>query len=138
MRRHSGPNAKSGALGIMRGVDSVTRDGDTVIFTMKDANADFYPLTDYHLLIQPNGGVDNPKAAIGTGPYKLVNNEPGVRTTMERFAKLLGRQVAGLGRPDRVHGAQRQHGAQRRAAERPACIINRGAQRSSCSRRCLA
>ncbi len=86
MRRHSGPEAKSGALGIMRGVESVSRDGDSVIFTMKDANADFpYLLTDYHLLIQPNGGVDNPKAAIGTGPYKMVNQEPGVRTIMERF-----------------------------------------------------
>ena len=85
MRRHSGPDAKSGALGIMRGVDSVTRDGDTVIFTMKDSNADFpYLLTDYHLLIQPNGGVDNPRAAIGTGPYKMGAFEPGVRTVMER------------------------------------------------------
>jgi peptide/nickel transport system substrate-binding protein len=85
MRRHSGPDAKSGALGIMRGVDSVTRDGDTVIFTMKDANADFpYLLTDYHLLIQPGGGVDNPRAAIGTGPYKMGSFEPGVRTVLER------------------------------------------------------
>lgn len=87
MRRHSGPDTKSGALGIMRGVDSVTRDGDSVIFTMKDSNADFpYLLTDYHLLIQPGGGVDNPKAAIGTGPYKIVTNEPGVRTVGSRFA----------------------------------------------------
>lgn len=85
MRRHMGPDAKSGALGIMRGVDSVTRDGDTVIFTMKDANADFpFLLTDYHLLIQPNGGVDNPRAAIGTGPYKMATFEPGVRTVLER------------------------------------------------------
>ena len=87
MQRHSGPNAKSGALGIMRSVDSVTRDGDSVIFTLKDASADFpFLLTDYHLLIQPNGGNDDPKAAIGTGPYKIVTNEPGVRTIGARFA----------------------------------------------------
>ncbi len=86
MQRHSGPNTKSGALGIMRGVDSVTRDGDTVIFTLKDASADFpFLLTDYHLLIQPGGGNDNPKAAIGTGPYKIATFEPGVRVIGERF-----------------------------------------------------
>ena len=87
MRRHSGPESKSGALGIMRGIDSVTRDGDSVIFTMKDANADFpFLLTDYHLVIQPAGGVDNPRAAIGTGPYKIVTHEPGVRIIGSRFA----------------------------------------------------
>ena len=87
MQRHSGPNAKSGALGIMRGVDSVTRDGDSVIFTLTNASADFpFLLTDYHLLIQPGGGNENPKAAIGTGPYKIVTNEPGVRAVGERFA----------------------------------------------------
>jgi peptide/nickel transport system substrate-binding protein len=86
MQRHSGKDTKSGALGIMRGIDSVTRDGDNVIFTLKDASADLpYLLTDYHLLIQPNGGLDNPKAAIGTGPYKMVTNEPGIRHIGERF-----------------------------------------------------
>src|SRR5690606_34887837 len=41
-------------------------------------------LTDYHLQIQPNGGVDDPNAAIGTGPYKLTGYEPGVRATFEK------------------------------------------------------
>ena len=97
MQRHSGPNTKSGALGIMRGVDSVTRDGDNVIFTMKDSNADFpYLLTDYHLLIQPGGGVDNPKAAVGTGPYKIVTNEPGVRVIGSRFANYWDAKTRGF------------------------------------------
>lgn len=96
MKRHSGKDTKSGALGIMRGVDSVTRDGDTVIFTMKDSNADFpFLLSDYHLLIQPNGGVDAPTAAIGTGPYKMVTNEPGVRHIGERFANYWGAKSRG-------------------------------------------
>ncbi len=87
MERHSGKDTKSGALGIMRGIDSVTRNGDTVIFTLKDANADLpYLLTDYHLLIQPNGGKDAPSAAIGTGPYKMATNEPGIRHIGSRFA----------------------------------------------------
>jgi peptide/nickel transport system substrate-binding protein len=97
MVRHSGKESKSGALGIMRGVDSVTRDGDTVIFTMKDANADFpYLLSDYHLLIQPNGGKDAATAAIGTGPYKMVTNEPGVRHIGERFGNYWAAKTRGF------------------------------------------
>jgi peptide/nickel transport system substrate-binding protein len=87
MERHSGPATKSGALGIMRGIDSIKRNGDTVVFTLKQPNADMpYLLTDYHLLIQPNGGKDAVTAAIGTGPYRLVTNEPGVRHIVARFA----------------------------------------------------
>ena len=43
-------------------------------------------LTDYHLVIQPNGGVDDPLASIGTGPYKMTSFEPGVRATFEKNA----------------------------------------------------
>jgi len=41
-------------------------------------------LSDYHIQIQPNGGKDDPMAAIGTGPYKLVSFEPGIRATFEK------------------------------------------------------
>lgn len=85
MERHSGPETKSGALGVMRGIDSVKRNGDTVVFTLKQPNVDLpYLVGDFHLLIQPNGGKDNPGAGIGTGPYKLVTNEPGVRYVLTR------------------------------------------------------
>lgn len=85
MERHSGPATKSGALGVMRGVDSVKRNGDTVVFTLKQSNVDLpFLLSDFHLLIQPNGGKDAPAAGVGTGPYKLVSNEPGVRAVMAR------------------------------------------------------
>ena len=97
MERHSGPAAKSGALGIMRGIDGVRRDGDTVIFTMNDANADFpYMLTDFHLQIQPNGGKDAPAAGIGTGPYKVETNVPGVRHVGSRFANYWGASTRGF------------------------------------------
>lgn len=87
---HSSPDAKAWVFKIRKGVqfhngkeltpDDVRRDGDTVIFTMNDANADFpFMLTDFHLQIQPNGGKNAPAAGIGTGPYKLVSNEPGQR-----------------------------------------------------------
>ena len=97
MERHSGANAKSGALGIMRGIDGVRRDGDTVIFTMNDANADFpFLLTDFHLQIQPNGGKDAPAAGIGTGPYKVVANEPGLRHLGTRHTNYWGASSRGF------------------------------------------
>ncbi|WP_442580206.1 ABC transporter substrate-binding protein [Mesorhizobium sp. ASY16-5R] len=87
MERHSDANSKSGALGLMGGIDNVKADGDTVVFTLKEANADLpFLMDDYHLMIQPNGGKDNPTEGIGTGPYKVATNEPGVRLGGEKFA----------------------------------------------------
>jgi peptide/nickel transport system substrate-binding protein len=87
MERHSDENSKSGALGIMGGIESVKASGNEVIFTLKEGNADLpYMLDDYHLMIQPNGGKDNPTEGVGTGPYKVSINEPGVRLGAEKFA----------------------------------------------------
>ena len=87
MERHSDANSKSGALGIMGGIDNVKADGQTVVFSLKEANADLpFLMDDYHLMIQPNGGKDNPTEGIGTGPYKVSVNEPGVRLGGEKFA----------------------------------------------------
>lgn len=86
LERHSDENSKSGALGIMGGIETVAVDGDSVVITLKEPNADLpYLLDDYHLMIQPNGGKDDPTAGIGTGPYKVVVNEPGVRHVGEKF-----------------------------------------------------
>ena len=81
LQRHSGEDTKSAALGIMRGIDNIKADGKyKVIIELKSGNADLpFLMTDYHLVIQPNGGLDNPTAAIGTGPYQMESNEPGVR-----------------------------------------------------------
>ncbi|ASJ74236.1 ABC transporter substrate-binding protein [Granulosicoccus antarcticus] len=85
LERHSGEDTKSGALGVMRGIETMKVDGDTVVIGLKDANADLpFLMTDYHLMIQPNGGKDDPAAGIGTGPYKMVVNEPGVRHGYEK------------------------------------------------------
>lgn len=87
MERHSDEKAKSGALGLMGGIASVKKDGQNVVFELKDANADLpFLLDDYHLMIQPNGGKDKPDAGIGTGPYKVTVNEAGVRLGGEKFA----------------------------------------------------
>ncbi|RWI31415.1 MAG: ABC transporter substrate-binding protein [Mesorhizobium sp.] len=87
MQRNSDANSKSGALGIMQGIDKIAVDGQNVVFTLKEANVDFpFLMDDYHLLIQPNGGKDNPTEGIGTGPYKVTVNDAGVRLGGERFA----------------------------------------------------
>ena len=84
-KRHSDENAKSGALGVMKGIKEIKQDGDNITLTMTGPNADLpYLLADYHLAIQPKGGVDKPAAAIGTGPYKLVKEEAGVRYVFEK------------------------------------------------------
>ena len=72
MQRHSGEDTKSGALGIMRGIESMSTDGDTLVVNLSSGNADLpYLMADYHLIIQPDGGMDNPAAGIGTGAYKV-------------------------------------------------------------------
>lgn len=87
LRRHSGTDTKSGALGIMRDIESISADGEKVVVQLKGGNADLpFLLSDYHLVIQPNGGIDAPDAGIGTGPYKVTVNEPGIRHIGEKFA----------------------------------------------------
>lgn len=87
MERHSDANSKSAVLPLMKGIDKIAVDGQNVVFTLKEAIADFPFIMNSHLLvIQPNGGKDNPIAGVGTGPYKITVNEPGVRHGGERFA----------------------------------------------------
>ena len=86
LERHADKKSKSAALGILQGISSMKTDGDSVVVTLKDANADFpFLMADYHLVIQPNGGKDNPNAGISAGPYKVAVNEPGVRYGGEKF-----------------------------------------------------
>jgi peptide/nickel transport system substrate-binding protein len=85
LARHSDEKAQSGALGIMRGIESMKVDGDIVAVTMTTPNADApYLMTDYHLMIQPGGGRDAPASGIMSGPYIIEVDEPGVRHTFRR------------------------------------------------------
>lgn len=85
MQRHSNEDSKSGALGIMRGIESMKADGDNFIVELGTANADLpYLMADYHLMIQPGGGLEDPTAGIGTGPYTIEFDEPGVRHGYKR------------------------------------------------------
>ncbi len=85
MERHSDENSKSGALGIMKGIEAMKVDGDDFVVTLKEANADLpFLMADYHLIIQPNGGKDDPAAGVAAGPYVMKVNEPGVRHVYEK------------------------------------------------------
>ncbi|CAM5523520.1 hypothetical protein ATER59S_04039 [Aquamicrobium terrae] len=87
LERHSDEKSKSAALGILQGIEQMKAGNDEVVITLKEPNADFpYLMADYHLVIQPNGGKDNPNAGISAGPYKVTVNEPGVRYGGEKFA----------------------------------------------------
>ena len=101
LTRHSDENSKSGALGIVKGIDTMKADGDTVVITLKEANADLpYLMADYHLIIQPGGGKDKPDAGISAGPYKVTVNEPGVRHGGERHANYWN--AANMGFADQI------------------------------------
>lgn len=85
LERHSNEESKSGALGLLRDIESMSVDGDVLTINLKTPNADLpYLMSDYHLMIQPDGGFDDPAAGIGTGPYMLVSDEPGVRSLWKK------------------------------------------------------
>ena len=85
MERHAGEESKSGALGLLRDISGMRVRGDSFIVELNKGNADLpYLLTDYHLLMQPGGGKDDPTAAIGTGPYMIKEADPGVRFVAEK------------------------------------------------------
>ncbi|PTM92130.1 ABC transporter substrate-binding protein [Mycoplana dimorpha] len=87
LKRHSDEGAKSGALGLMKSIKGIEDKAGDLVITLTEGNADLPLLfSDYHLVIQPNGGLDDPAAAIGTGPYKLTSFEAGVRATFEKNA----------------------------------------------------
>ena len=87
IKRHTDEKSQSGALGIVQGISEMSASGDMVTLKLASGNADLpYLMADYHLVIQPNGGLDNPTEGIGAGAYKIVSHEPGVRTAFEKFA----------------------------------------------------
>lgn len=81
INRHLGPDAETGASGIVAGINRVYADDKhTVIFELDEGNADLpYVVSDYHLGIVPDGfeDWDNP---IGTGPYRMEHYDPGVES----------------------------------------------------------
>jgi peptide/nickel transport system substrate-binding protein len=81
LQRHSDENSRSPAFGVLRTIESIKQESShSLVITLKAGNADLpYLLTEYHLIIQPGGGYDDPAAGIGTGPYVVESVEHGVR-----------------------------------------------------------
>ena len=78
------PSSKSPAKALLTSVvDVKATDTHEVTFTLSSGNADMpYVVADYHIGIGPEG--TNFKDAVGTGPYTLVNFQPGVRMQTKR------------------------------------------------------
>ncbi len=83
---HRGKDSKSAAKGLLSSIESIKKDGNNVVFTLKTGSADFpFIVSDYHLPILPEkDGKMDWGSAIGTGGYSLVNFEPGVRAQFKR------------------------------------------------------
>ncbi len=83
---HMGEDSASAAAGVFSGIESCTADGNTMVVTLKDANADMpFLFTDYHYSIVPTvDGKADLNSTEGTGAYFLRGFEPGVKTTMEK------------------------------------------------------
>jgi peptide/nickel transport system substrate-binding protein len=85
INHHRGQESKSAAKPIVDQIVDLKADGKySVVFALAGGNADFpYLMSDYHLLIVPNG-TTNFNLGIGTGPYVLQNFEPGVSSFSKR------------------------------------------------------
>lgn len=84
---HRDAKSKSAVKSALSGVADIKADGpNTVIFTLRDASADFpYVASDYHLpIFASNAGKPDFAAGIGTGPYIMDKFEPGIRLTAHR------------------------------------------------------
>ena len=76
---------------------SVKANGNEVVFTLKEPNADLpYLLDDYHLIDPAERRQGQSDAGIGTGPYKVTVNEPGVRHGRREVSPTTGATTAAL------------------------------------------
>ncbi len=86
---HRGEESKSAAKPLVDPIADIKANGDdSVVFTLKEGNADFpFIVSDYHLVIGKAGddGKVNWEASNGSGSYVLDNFEPGVRSDLSRW-----------------------------------------------------
>lgn len=84
---HRGEDTKSTGKGLAASITDVRADGkDVVIFELASGDADFaYLMSDYHFSIAPDGSTEADwNKGIGTGPFSLVEWEPGIRALTRR------------------------------------------------------
>ncbi len=82
---HRGADTKSPAKGILEPIKEMKKlSPNQVAITLSAGNADLpFVLSDYHLIIVPNGTTDFQKAD-GTGAFTLAEWQPGVRIVAKR------------------------------------------------------
>ena len=87
INHHRGEDSTSGAKGLLEALEEMSVDGDTVVFKLKAANADWpFIMSDYHFKILPSvDGVADYSGGVGTGGYVIENFEPGVKLEASRF-----------------------------------------------------
>ena len=89
--RHKDPNVGSAASALAEQISGVTADGPLrVIVELNAANADFPAmLSTFHFAIVADGTTDF-TTANGTGPYKLSNWQPGIKSEAVRNENYFG------------------------------------------------
>ena len=87
LNMHTAEGAKSAAKPIVAAISEMKKLGEHQIqFVLEAGNADFpFLLSDYHIMMFPAGMVDEAIAkGIGTGLYRVVSFDPGVRCVLTR------------------------------------------------------
>ena len=87
LNMHTAEGAKSAAKPIVTAISEMKKLGEHQIqFVLEAGNADFpFLLSDYHIMMFPAGMVDEAIAkGIGTGLYRVVSFDPGVRCVLTR------------------------------------------------------
>lgn len=84
INHHRGEDSKSGAAGSLTSITDIkASDTHELTITLDSGNADLpYLVSDYHLMIMPEGS--DPNSGIGTGPFTIEAFEPGVRALGKR------------------------------------------------------
>ncbi len=86
-RHHMGDDSESAAKSLLASITDIKADGNHVVFTLSEGNADFpYIMTDYHIGIMPSkdGKVADPTSGIGSGGYMVESYDPGVKSILKR------------------------------------------------------
>ncbi len=86
INHHAGKDSKSAAKNLVEPITGMKVDGQNLVFSLKNGNADFpFLMSDYHLAVMPSkDGKVNATAGIGSGAYVLEKFEPGVTTKFKR------------------------------------------------------
>ena len=88
LKIHVAEGAKSAAKPLVAPIVAMEKLGShEVRLTLSGPNADFpYLMSDYHIVMYPAGQIEEAIAkGIGTGPYRVVTFDPGVRLVVRRF-----------------------------------------------------